>query len=195
MAAGDIVQSCPHPQCGWQRRGFIGKTCSGCGRPLMAQVHRSSSVYTPRSIVLVNAPDTQQLERVEGAGGSARALDWVVRGMRSRALDVGVKTAAALRASLASTGLSRELIEEMVTRARERGEIEDSNALDVPAVLRIEAEKEARNIAIAFLQRRNTVQDLQERGPVGLRAVYQNDYPRWLGRAGLAHVDHTASPF
>src|SRR5207253_742612 len=55
MAAGDIVQSCP--QCSWKQRGFIGKRCSTCSRPLSAQVHRSSSVYTPRSIVLVNAAD------------------------------------------------------------------------------------------------------------------------------------------
>lgn len=189
MAAGDIVQSCP--RCAWERRGFIGRKCSGCGRPMMAQVHRSSSVYTPRTIVLVNAADRQQLERVESAGGSARALDWVIRGMSSRAMDVGVKTADVLRATLAATGLSDALIQEMIDRAKSRGEIEDRAQLAVPDGVRVEAEKEARTVAIAFLSSRKTIQELRESGPVGLRPVYEREYGEWMKRAGLSHVDYT----
>jgi hypothetical protein len=189
MAAGDIVQSCP--QCSWEKRGFIGRKCSSCGRLMMAQVHRSASVYTPRTIVLANAADRQQIERVESAGGSARALDWVVRGMQSRSMDIGVRTADTLRATLAAAGLSESVIAATIEQAQARGEITDARSLSIPEAVRAEAEKEARNIAIAFLGWRNTIQDLRDRGPVGLRTIYEQDYADWLGRSGIVNVDHT----
>lgn len=189
MAAGDIVQSCP--QCNWERRGFIGRKCSNCGRPMMAQVHRSATVYTPRTIVLVNAADRQQIERVESAGGSARALDWIMRGMVSPAMDVGVRTADTLRATLLAAGLSEAVIKSTIEQAQARGEIATSSSLAIPDRVRPAAEKEARNVAIALLGSRNTIQDLRERGPVGLRKIYEKDYADWLTRAGISAVDHT----
>jgi hypothetical protein len=189
MAAGDIVQSCP--RCDWKRKGFIGRKCSGCGRLLSVQVHRSSSVYTPRSVALVNAADREQIEKLERGGGAARALDWVLRGMVSRWMDVGIKTADALRATLAAAGLSAELIEDMVRQAKAKGEVVETGTLLVPPDLRVEAEREARNVAIAFINTRGTIGDLRTKGPIGLRPVYERDYAEWMGRAGLGGVDHT----
>lgn len=188
MAAEDIVQSCP--SCNWQRRGFLGRKC-GCGKLLMVQVHRSSAVYTPRSIALVNAADREQIEQVEHHGGAARALDWMLRGMRSRWMDASAKTADALRATLAQTGLSANLIEDVVRQAKDRGEVEDTGTLVVPATVRVEAEREARNVAIAFQRSRETIADLRRTAPRGLKQTYEKDYGDWLRRAGIGDVDHT----
>ena len=151
MSAGDIKQECP--SCSNRlRSGFAGKKCRGCGNGMMAQVHRAASVYSPCTIAIINAATRDQIERVDRAGGSAHALEWVLSGMATRSVEQSQTGADALRADLASKKLSPDLIDDLIRKAQERGEIAPTTAWPVPSGIKIDAEKEARSIAIALLR-------------------------------------------
>jgi hypothetical protein len=157
---------------------------------MMAQVHRSASVYTPRTVAIVNAASRDQIERIERAGGASRALEWVLTGMKTRSIEQSPTGEDTLRSILAGQNLSPDLIEDFIRRARERGEIASQSATPVPNSVRELSEKEARAIAIALLEGRQTIGELLANGPKGLRDIYKVDYAIWLARAGLETVEY-----
>jgi hypothetical protein len=171
MSASDIIQSCPI--CTKKlRTGFAGKKCRKCGAVMMAQVHRAASVYTPRTVAIVNAATRDQIERIERAGGASRALEWILSGMRTRSIEQSPTGENTLRSILTAQKLSSDLIDELIRRAKEKGEIASGEGWTVPPNIKTDAEKEARSIAIALLDARQTVADLVVNGPKGLRPVY-----------------------
>jgi hypothetical protein len=189
MSASDIIQSCP--TCSKKlRTGFAGKKCRKCGNVMMAQVHRAASVYTPRTVAIVNAATRDQIERIERAGGASRALEWILSGMKTRSIEQSPTGEDTLRSILTGQNLSPDLIEELIRRAKERGEIASEQQWAVPPSVKVDAEKEARSVAIALLDARQTVADLVACGPEGLRSIYERDYPTWLARAGLEAIEY-----
>jgi hypothetical protein len=190
MSAGDIKQQCP--VCSKPlRSGFAGKKCRRCGKGMMAQVHRAASVYTPRSVAIVNAATREQLERLDRAGGSAHALEWVLSGMTTRSAEQSLAGPDSLRADLTAKKISPDLIEELIRKAQERGEVASTSKWPVPISVKVEAEREARSVALALLDSRQTVDDLAVRGPKGLRGIYGKDYREWMSRAGLEEVEYS----
>src|ERR1700730_10406849 len=189
MSASDIIQSCP--VCAKKlRTGFAGKKCRKCGAVMMAQVHRAASVYTPRTVAIVNAATRDQIERIERAGGASRALEWILFGMTTRSIEQSPTGENTLRSILTAQKLSPDLIDELIRRAKEKGEIASGEGWTVPPSVRGDAEKEARSVAIALLDARQTVADLIANGPKGLRPVYENDYATWFARAGLETIEY-----
>jgi hypothetical protein len=190
MSAADIKQECP--VCSKVlRSGFAGKKCRRCGRGMMAQVHRAASVYSPRTVAIVNAATKDQLDRFDRAGGSAHALEWVLSGMTTRSVENSLAGPDTLRAELTEKKISPDLIEELIRRAQERGEITSSAKWPVPPTVKPDAEKEARSIALALLDSRQTVDDLVTRGPKGLRPIYETEYGEWMSRAGLEAIEYS----
>ena len=157
----------------------------------MAQVHRAASVYTPCTIAIVNAATREQIERVDRAGGSPHALEWVLLGMTTCSVEQSQTGADALRADLASKKLSQDLIEELIRKAQERGEIAPTTRWPVPPNIKADAEREARSIALALLDSRQTVDDLADHGPKGMRSIYAKDYRASLSRAGLESIEYS----
>lgn len=188
MSADRIVQDCP--SCNRElRRGFAGKQCPNCSAQMFAQVHRAASVYTPRSVVIVNPPSEAARERIERCGGARQALSWVLAGLRTRWMDQGSPSPAALRQTLVAQNLSDELIERVVAQAIERGEVAPDLDSAVPTNIRERAEIEARQIAVASAASRKTLADLKASAPAGLDDVYRTEYPIWLSAARLEAVD------
>ena len=73
----------------------------------MAQVHRAASVYTPRTVAIVNAATRDQIERIERAGGASRALEWILSGMTTRSIEQSPTGEATLRSILARIAVDR----------------------------------------------------------------------------------------
>src|SRR5262249_27010024 len=64
--------------------GFPYQPCK-CGDGSMSvTVHRAAVVYSPRFTVLVNPPDPAVAARFRAGGGGARALEWVLDGMKDQ---------------------------------------------------------------------------------------------------------------
>ncbi|HCS52204.1 MAG TPA: hypothetical protein DIW81_11525, partial [Planctomycetaceae bacterium] len=101
-SAAEIKIVCP--VCNAVLRTGLGmwkcKHCDDDTTKFRHTVHRAAVVYTPRGIVVVNPPTSDQLKELSDAGGVARALKWVVDGMRTRSFkDVG-QTKETLRRQL-----------------------------------------------------------------------------------------------
>lgn len=175
------------------RQGFGFPRCQ-CGQgSLTFNVHRSASVFTPRTVVVVNAPSPERVRDLTAAGGPSRALSWVLGGMRTRSFrDVGL-TKEALVQNLIAQGLNENLARSMADQAAEAGELaeKDAEAAKIAAHAREESESEAATIALAMNQSRTTLDDLaaatEATSPLGLR--YRSTYRVACERAGLEAVE------
>lgn len=191
-SAREIRFDCP--TCGRLiRQGFGFPRCQ-CGQgALTFNVHRSASVFTPRTVVVVNAPSPERVRDLTAAGGPTRALSWVLEGMRSRSFrDTGL-TKEALVQNLMGQGINEGLARSMAEQAAEAGELadQDSEAAQVAIEHRSEAESEAVTISLAVDQARMTLGDLlagtDAASSLGMR--YRSSYQVALGRCGLEAVE------
>jgi hypothetical protein len=191
-SARDILFDCP--VCGKViQRGFGLPRCQ-CGRgALTFNVHRSASVYTPRTVVVVNAPSPERIRDLTAARGPARALGWVLDGMTTRTFRERGQTKEALIQTLLAQGFSETAARLTADQLAESGELDQEGAGDteVQPEVRDEAEAEAVTIALAFEQSRITQTDLQEAteatSSLGLR--YRSTYPAALARSGLEAIE------
>jgi hypothetical protein len=110
--------------------------------------------------------------------------------METKSIEQSQTGEETLRSILTAQRLSADLIDELIRRAKERGEIASGSSWTVPAAVKTDAEREARSIAIALLDARETVADLVANGPRGLRTAYEEEYPTWISRAGLEAVEY-----
>lgn len=156
---------------------------------MVAQVHRSASVYGPRSVVIVNPPSIAQRERIENAGGSARALAWVFSGLKTHWMDEAPPGPESMRRLLKSQGLSEFLVDELVMKAVASGEISPDPNVHISPEFSQRAHQEAKHIAVALAASRMTLDQLVKIAPSGLKPVYEVDYPKWLAASGLEAVD------
>lgn len=191
-SASEIVFDCP--TCGRiLQKGFGTRRCD-CGGDgaLRFTVHRAASVYTPRSIVIVNPPSREKIRRITEAGGPPKALEWVVGGMVARTLDDSKPDVEAVRRQLADTGLPEQVIEDLVSRARESGGISEGTVgSDLPESRRAEAENQAVTVALAVSESRIRIADLVEATePMSdLGGLYRDQYPVALRKAGLETIE------
>ncbi|UFN51594.1 hypothetical protein LPC08_25355 (plasmid) [Roseomonas sp. OT10] len=176
------------------QRGFVARNCTcGVGDPrYVFQVHRASSVFTPRSCVMVNPPSNERIQEITDAGGPARALRWVLDGMAPGGIRAGRPTRDALTRELKATGLSDAVIAAMVQAAEAAGELADDPVpVALPEAVREEAEKEAVTIALSMAEPRATIAVLRERSahdPV-LAGIHGARYGAALSVAGLETVE------
>ncbi|HEX5054167.1 MAG TPA: hypothetical protein VFZ65_20480 [Planctomycetota bacterium] len=170
------------------QKGLSVRQCA-CGKGAMrVTVHRASSVYTPRTAVVVNAANRKVMDAIETAGGSARALEWILGGMTSRNVTETTPTRTSFVEDLVSKGLSRELASEMADRAVAKGELRPDPETDAvePADPK-SAEREAITIASALHGCRTRVTDLDSTTAEGI--ARQLRYTGSIRAAGLESVD------
>lgn len=173
------------------QKGFGPSRCD-CGDGFLSyNVHRSSAVYTPKSVVIVNPPSQAKITKITRAGGPPRALDWVLEGMES----IGIDEAASLeslRQQLLDSGLPEVVVEQMLATAEQSGEVKtDGPGSRLSGAVREEAENQAVTIALAFSESRGRVQDLIDATPSAseLGALYRGQYRLSMKQAGIFSVD------
>jgi hypothetical protein len=188
-SATEIKFSCP--VCSHEiQKGFGHIKCSCGGGNLSFQPHRSSSVYTPRSIVIVNPPSRERIRAIAEAGGPPKALTWVLSGMSERTVEAIPLSSESLRRQLSSQGLPSDVVEKMIA-ASGLQEAKDSAASSLTLEQAVQAESQAVTIALATLESRVTLDDLAsgvQRG-TALHDTYNVKYPALIKRAGLAAID------
>lgn len=181
------------PDCGADLRSGFGTPRCQCGQGLLTHnVHRAASVYTPRSLVIVNPPSIQRVRRLNEAGGPARALSWVVGGMTPRTVDEVGLTAAALFRQLCDQGLSETTAKALVAQAAAAGElVEDTVPIQLPRAREEGAHAAAVQIALAVSESRRRVTDLVQATPSEspLGRLYRREYQAAIDDAGLEAVE------
>lgn len=191
-ALSDIEFSCP--VCAKViRRGFtFGKCPCGAGN-YQFNVHRASGVYTPRNVVIVNPPSPDHVQRIRNAGGGARALGWILGGLKEETFEAGGTTATALIDTLVSQGITRDVAEKMAQLAQNAGQTRESNAdVDLDSESKAIAENSALRIALGLSGSRRRVSDLRKAVPDTSSergALYGVKYPNEIRLAGLEDVE------
>lgn len=173
------------------RKGFGHVPCD-CGQGNLAfQPHRSSSVYTPRSVVIVNPPSRERIRAIAEAGGPPKALSWVVDGMKTKTVEEVPTSRESLRRQLESQGLPTEIIDKMLDIAGTAGGVIQEREIELPAGRREDAEAQAVTIALATLESRVRIDDLiAGTDPAGeLGILYRVRYQHALRTAGLTSLD------
>jgi hypothetical protein len=174
------------------QRGFGFPPCS-CGRGnTVFNVHRAASVYTPRTLVMINPPSTEKVAQIREAGGSDRALAWILSGLKAATLSETGTTVASFRASLRKQGISDALADLMVEKALESGDItDDADPIDLKDQQLVEAQQAAVNIALALIDSRVRIEDLAEatQPDSELGRKYRVSYPRAVEKLGLQGVE------
>lgn len=173
------------------QRGF-GAAC-GCaaGGALKFTVHRSGTVFKPRGVVLINPPKREILHQVESAGGGERALEWLLDGMvERRVTDAAPSTTPdSIRRMLAERGFDESTISAMVAAMPVQAQTQRAPTSVRPRV-RVSAEAQARQIALATFESRRGLGDLRKAAAgATLTTMYEEAYPRALRRAGLERVE------
>lgn len=188
-SAAELIFYCPVCQ-NVIDRGF-GAACD-CGQgALKFTVHRSGTVFKPRGISMINPPKREILTQIDQAGGGERALEWVLSGMSGRRLTDAAPTQSAdsVRRLLAERGFDAATIEAMVA-AMPAGPIGQTAGPVIPLAIRGEAERQAKQIALATFESRITVPDMLARAEaVSVRHLYERTIPRALASAGLERVE------
>jgi len=188
-AATEIIFYCP--VCNdVLHRGFNAACDCGNGA-LKFTVHRSGSVFKPRSIVMINPPRRDVLTRIENGGGGERALEWVLNGMQERSMLVGNQTTNpdTVRALLADRGFDASTIDAMIAAMPP----EQGHALRRPRLngrVKALAERQARQIALATFESRLTLTDLQMAvANPATKALYDFAYPAAMRDAGIRSIE------
>lgn len=162
---------------------------SNPGTRMEFAVHRAASVYTPRTVVMVNAPSKLQMRRLRQAGGADAALAWIADDLGVRWVDGMPGTrAAAVRRQLRESGVDEETVERMMRASELAGEGRDGATVDASPKVLEGAKSEAVAVALAMSEARQTVQDLASQAaadPTG----YGDRYARRAAGAGLSRVD------
>jgi hypothetical protein len=182
-------------------RGFVFRRCP-CGRrwpqrdshALAYTVHRSASVYTPQSFVLINPGSKRRIVEITESGGPRRALTWLLNGMRENRPSERRHTSSSLIDQLVASGVSRSVAEQMAGVAASHGELTSEDDLGplgiAPGDRLAQAEREATDLALATFDGRVRVDDLITDGtPAAMRDRYSQAYPAAIERAGLEAIE------
>lgn len=178
------------PVCKRQLKQGLGSPNCQCGNGrLKFAVHRAASVYTPRSVVIVNPPSQEKIREISDAGGPPKALAWVINGMQTSSVSDAPSTKDAVRKQLEATGLSEEQIDMMLATMGD--DDSDDYLTPDPMLDRAPAEKEAVSIALACTESRVSYQDLlsQSAAHPKLHEIYQTKYSEAFDYAGIDTID------
>lgn len=188
-SAAELVFYCPVCE-DFLQRGF-GAACD-CGvGTLSFTVHRSGMVFKPRGISMINPPKKEILNTIELAGGGSRALEWLLGGMVGRRLteSSAVKDSNSIRTLLESRGFDSATIDAMISAMPEvaKSEIRE---LQLDLQLKVDAERQAKQIALATFESRITLTDLASHAKSeNLQILYSKIYPESMARAGIERVE------
>ncbi|NAZ80262.1 hypothetical protein GTR02_00300 [Kineococcus sp. R8] len=186
------------PQCQRELQKGLGfQWCPGCQNGgVHWNVHKARTAYTPRGVVIVNPPRPERLRELQAAGGSARALNWIVDGLASDSpLSAdGKLTRALFVAQLLRNGMDEQAAAALADAADRLGQLAPDpgrGVLDaLPQKQREAAEQDALDIALALAESRQPSTSLQ--APPGNELLHQRysvKYPHALQRAALAGID------
>jgi len=170
--------------------GFRACTC-GKGRTTF-NVHRAASVFSPRTLAMINPPSSEKVQRIRDAGGASKALSWVLGGLKERTFDELEVTRESFASSLLKQGIPKSLVEQMVEQAIQAGAIgRSSPKVNLGAAKLQEAEKAAVDIALALVDSRTRIVDMLDRSVPGsdLAGKYQFGYARGLAKIGLESIE------
>lgn len=174
------------------RQGLGFPNCQCGGGQMSTNVHRASSVYTPRTLVVVNPPSPERVRRLTAAGGADRALSWILDGMTTpRVEDVRLSRNGLLQ-QLIDSGLDLRVAEAMVEQAVTSGAFD---AAEEPLRLTPDqlaaAHAESVTVALALSESRLRYEDLLEGTEdwSELGVLYRDKYPVSLERAALEAVE------
>lgn len=172
-------------------RGFGAACDCDQGGALSFTVHRSGTVFKPRGISMINPPRREVLAQIEQAGGGERALEWVLEGMMGRRLTESgaAQNPSSIRKLLEERGFDEATIDAMLS-AMPVSTAPKTKTLVLQPDLRADAERQAKQIALATFESRMTVSGLLDQAtqPV-LRDLYEIQYPDALQRAGFERVE------
>lgn len=174
--------------------GFLYTNCA-CGQSgrkglrMEFAVHRSASVYVPRSVVIVNPFSRSQRNKLHNSGGGAAALAWVAEGMNAPWIDgvAGAKSAT-LRQTMANQGFTEEQIQAALSATGINDASPDVLSIFSPNV-RDMAERDAAAIAMAMSKTRKTIDNLITTATGKRLTLYESQYGRALRKAKLQRVD------
>jgi hypothetical protein len=188
----DLIFDCP--VCGQEvRRGFPYLKCDCTwGGTLEYNVHRAAVVYTPRSTVIVNPPDSTVAAQLRAPAAADLTLRWALDGMRETGpLDAAPSIdgfIAMFEAQGFDSQTARAMAEAAAAQAGSR--ITSGPAdLDLPDDAREEAFEAALKLAYAASGGRVRLDELAARSGPSAAARYQQLYPPAIGEAGLADVE------
>ncbi|KAB0674572.1 hypothetical protein J4G66_21980 [Aeromonas dhakensis] len=173
------------------RKGFGFIPCE-CGQGhLSFQPHRASSVYTPRNVVIVNPPSRERIRAIAEAGGPPKALSWVVDGMKTKTVEEVPATREALKRQLEAQGLPLDIIDKMLDIAGSASGVVQSEDIVLSSGQREDAEAQAVTIALATMESRIRIDDLEEatESSSELGRLYRIGYREALSSAGLCSID------
>lgn len=174
------------------RKGFPQNITCSCGKSgnITFNVHRAAAVFTPRTVVVVNAPKADQRVAIAAAGGRSRALSWMLDGMDGKVTEASA-TEESLRQTLCAQGMPDAVVEMMVTQARDAGALGSTAPVVLRAEVKDAAEDQAVTVALASLNSRQSQADLQSLAPgmTARRALYRDRYQSAITTAGLESVD------
>ena len=191
-SAAELVFYCPEcPPGTFINRGFGASCDCALGGALSFTVHRSGNVFKPRGINMINPPRREILNRIEQAGGGERALEWMLDGMVGRRLteSAAAQNPASIRKLLEDRGFDDATISAMVSAIPDTSE-SGKSTLALDPELRADAERQAKQVALATFESRITIADLLARSTSDtLRDQYQSEYPRALRRAGIERIE------
>ncbi len=182
----DMIFECPtcHRLLG---RGFPFRRC-GCGEPVKHTVHKATSVFTPRSAVVVNASHAEVRDAIRTAGGGSRALEWVVSGMTTREVTEMRKTRSVLIAELMQGGLSEAVAKQSADLAVASGDVDpDVESIVAEPADPDAARREALTIASALYGARTMLGDVAGLGSDGPARVAR--YTASFEAAGIESID------
>lgn len=190
-SAAELVFYCPI--CGNNfQRGFGAACDCNQGGALSFTVHRSGTVFKPRGISMINPPRREILNMIEQAGGGERALEWLLEGMVSRRVTESAPTRNpnSIRKLLQDRGFDAATIDVMIAAMPVADEGSNPLSAAVNPQLRADAERQAKQIALATFDSRVRLSDLRDRSEASVqRRLYEQRYPEALARAGLERVE------
>src|ERR1022692_3827192 len=134
------------------QKGFGFPPCD-CGKgSWIFNVHRAPSVFTPRTIVMINPPSLEKVAKIRDAGGAARALSWVLSGLSANSFDETGTTVESFKATLLKQGIPELLADQMVDQAINSGAISkaDGGPTNLQGEYLTEAQAGAASIALAL---------------------------------------------
>lgn len=174
------------------QRGFGAACDCDQGGTLSFTVHRSGTVFKPRGISMINPPRREILNTIEQAGGGERALEWVLDGMGGRRLteSAAASSPASIRKLLEERGFDAATIEAMITAIPRDGKENSKGPISLDSKLRIDAERHAKQIALATFESRITISDLHNQSESrALTNLYTELYPKAFLSAGIERIE------
>lgn len=190
-SAAEIRFECP--QCNRVLRQGLGFPNCQCGQGQMAtNVHRASSVYTARTVVIVNPPSPEKVRRLTAAGGPDRALSWILDGMSTARVEDVALSRGGLLQQLLDSGLDPTIAEAMVRQAETAGAVGPANqVIDLPTTSLAPAQADAVTVALALsesrLRHRDLVDGTDEWSELGI--LYRDKYPAAVDQSRLEAVE------